>query len=157
MAIEGRAAEAMALFEELRPDAMAYDGQELDLEATTYLNASNRLLPLLQSPDEVATRWTNAMTTLNMSLPRRGEGAYAKLWDAVLLGDRDSAMRVAREEVFTQPISNSLYLPRMFEQPALQPLTDEPEIQAELAQLDRRIAQARADVEDMLLQPEWSE
>ncbi len=157
MAIEGRAAEALALIEELRPEAVVYDGQELDLEAAIYLMASSRLMPLLQSPDEVATNWAIAMTTLDKILPRRVDQPNSRFWDAVLLGDHDGALRLAREEVFTQPIPVAISLPMMFENPALQPLADEPEIQAELAQLDRRIAQARAEVEDMLLQPEWSE
>ncbi len=157
MAIDGRAAEAMALIEELHPEAVVYDGQELDLEAAIYLMASSRLMPLLQSPEEVATNWASAMSTLDKIMPRRGDQPNSRFWDAVLLGDHDGALRLAREEVFTQPITIAVHLPQMFEHPSLQPLADEPEIQAELAQLDRRIAQARLEVEDMLLQPEWSE
>jgi len=157
MAIEGRAAEAMALIQELRPKAVAYDGQELVLEDALYLLASSSLMPLLQSSDEVAANWKNAIEVLDQIIPRRGDQPDARFWDAVLLGDHDGALRLALDEVFTQPISVNMNLPRMFEHPALQPLADEPEIQAELARLDRRIAQARAEVEDMLLQPEWSE
>ena len=157
MARLDRAEEGMTFFREVRPQALAFDGQTLEFNDLLFLRASAEWLPLLETRDARARLWQAAIESTNKSLPSWGEAPGARIWDAVVLDDRDLARTIALEELFTRPVSRNLNIDRMFEAPALAPLAADPDIQAALAQLERRVNTARSEVRELLLQPEWSE
>ncbi|KAA9131345.1 hypothetical protein F3N42_08460 [Marinihelvus fidelis] len=152
----GKAREGFDELSALRPGAMAFDGQPGSLTDGLVIMAALEWLPLIFEPEDVNRMWQNARVSLDHALPRWVENPIAKLWIARYEEDPQSAQSVVLDELIPRPPGRNLGLPDLLARPVMQPVFEDPEVQAALAQLEREADALRGEVREMLLQPEWN-
>jgi tetratricopeptide (TPR) repeat protein len=106
---------------------------------------------------EVLAEWESSMAAMEEAALPWAENEYNRFWDAYVRGDLDQAARILIEEIWSKPLATYIARSSDLGNAPLRELLSRPDVMAAKAERDEKFLLARAEVQEMLLSPEWNE
>jgi tetratricopeptide (TPR) repeat protein len=156
MSKAGRSREAYDFLAGLRPEITSFEQLPDDLHGTLMQWASIELMSGFRSPEERKADWEKFTENLRMKGPWWFEEPNAQATNFLFIGDLDSAIEKAQEDL-AQPLSSWPTRAEAWDGPMFAPITANPQIAARLSEMKREKQQARAQIREMLQGPEWNQ
>jgi TolB-like protein/cytochrome c-type biogenesis protein CcmH/NrfG len=156
MSKAGRSREAYDFLAGLRPEITSFEQLPDDLHGTLMQWASIELMSGFRSPEERKADWEKFTENLRMKGPWWFEEPNAQATNFLFIGDLDSAIEKAQEDL-AQPLSSWPTRAKAWDDPMFAPITANPQIAARLSEMKREKQQAREQIREMLQGPEWNQ
>jgi len=155
MSKAGRYREAYEFLTGLRPEIANYEQLPEDSQGILMQWASIELMSGFKSREETKAAWAPYAENLRANGSWWFEHPGEKAVDDFFMGDLDSAIENAREDL-AQPLTNWPIRGEEYSDPIWAPVTSDPEIAARLSEMAREKQQAREQILAMLEEPEWN-
>jgi TolB-like protein/Tfp pilus assembly protein PilF len=156
MSRAGRHQEAYDFLVGLRPEIESYEQLPDDIQGVLMQWASIELMSGFTSPEERQSAWQVFAQNLRANGPWWFEHPYEQAVDAMFMGDLDSAIEKAREDL-AQPLASWPIRGDSWDSPMWDPITSNPEVATRLSEMEREKQQARNQINEMLQGPEWQQ
>jgi tetratricopeptide (TPR) repeat protein len=155
MSRAGRYQEAYEFLTGLRPEIENHAQLPEDTQGVLMQRASIELMSGFKSPEERKSAWQVFARNLRANGPWWFEEPWDQAEDFLFMGDLDSAIAKAMEDL-AQPLASWPIRGEVWEDPIWEPITSNPEIAARLAELKQEKQRAREQIREMLQGPEWN-
>jgi TolB-like protein len=156
MSRAGHHQEAYDFLVGLRPEIESYEQLPDDIQGVLMQWASIELMSGFTSPKERQSAWQVFAQNLRANGSWWFENPYEQAVDAMFMGDLDSAIEKAREDL-AQPLASWPIRGDSWDSPMWDPITSNPEVATRLSEMEREKQQARNQINEMLQGPEWQQ
>ena len=155
MSRAGRYEEAYDFLVGTRPEIKSFEQLPGDIQGVLMQWVSIELMSGFKSPEERKLVWQVFAQNLRAHGPWWLEDPVDQAIDFLFMGDLDSAIEKAREDL-AQPLATWPIRGDAWNSPTWDPITSNPEITARLSEMEREKQQARKQISEMLQGPEWN-
>jgi len=156
MSKAGRYQEAYDFLTGLRPEIKSFEKLPGDIQGVLMQWVSIELMTGFTSPEERKVVWEEYAKNLRTNGSWWFEDPISQAVDFMFMGDLDSAIKKALEEL-AQPLSSWPIRGDDWQDPIWAPITSDPEVVARLSEMKREKQQAREQIHEMLQEPEWNQ
>ncbi|KAA9131344.1 hypothetical protein F3N42_08455 [Marinihelvus fidelis] len=154
---EGRSREAYEFLMATRPDIADFSATGLDFQGRVMRQFAIQLMSGFDTFENRQTAWnahSEAMEATGFDWLDEDSGSLTL--DLLINGRTDEAVAQFLEHRLDEPVAQNLYRHRKWMPDMNAPLYADPRVEAALAERSREVAAVRAEVQEMLLQPEWN-
>ena len=156
MSRAGRHQEAYDFLVGTRPEIKSFEQLPGDSQGVLMQWVSIELMSGFKSPEERKLVWQVFAQNLRAHGPWWLENPVDQAVDFLFMGDLDSAIERAREDL-AQPLASWPVRGDAWNSPTWDPITSNPEIAVRLSEMEREKQQAREQISEMLQGPEWQQ
>jgi TolB-like protein/thioredoxin-like negative regulator of GroEL len=158
MSKNGRSAEAIDFLQTRQPDLLDFDKTYQRFEPMMKQWSAITLRKNYLPADQVRKDWAAFTTKLDATgIPWRERSETNQAWDLLMQGQADEAAQLLLDKELSKPLASWPERFRHFRGPRWSELAERPAFAARLNELESEYQVARADIQQMLLEPEWSE
>lgn len=154
---QGRVEDAYAFLESIHPDISAYETPPANFKQIMLRRAGAELMMRFAPRDQYVTA-LNLLSEHEQAMQLSWmEQPHSRVYIHLLHGELEQAKAIALTQELAEDTSMSLNLASRYQRPLYRELAQQPEVAARLRERAEEMTVLRAEVQTMLLEPEWNQ